>query len=203
MKRFLAVLSLAAMVSACGSSPTTPTPAPVVTPPVAATFSLSGTVTSTAGGGIAGATVRIVDGANAGKSTTTAAGGSYSFTGLAIAGQTVSASATNYGSVSKGVSTTSNQTLDFQLTPTPLFSRAGTGDTVFDMPTTVSRIRITGSFNGNSSNFIVHIGGRGVVNELLGTFWGPLTFDGTYVTVGGVTEILNSSGVSWTFTEVR
>jgi hypothetical protein len=53
----------------------------------------------------------------------------------------------------------------------------------------------------------VHIAGRGVVNEIIGTspfFSGISTVsDGTYVTTGGVTEILSSAGVSWTFTEVR
>lgn len=85
----------------------------------------------------------------------------------------------------------------------PLFTRSGTGDTVFDMPLSVGRIKITGRYTANSSNFIVHIGGNHVVNELLGTFWSSTTFEGTYVTTGGVVEILSSSGVQWSFTEVR
>jgi len=89
------------------------------------------------------------------------------------------------------------------LTPTPLYTRSGSGDTVFDIPTTVTRITITGRCSCSSTNFIVRIGGRLVVNELLGTSWGTQTFSGTYVTVGGVTEITNSSAVSWTFTEAR
>lgn len=89
-------------------------------------------------------------------------------------------------------------------TPRPLFTAAGSGDTVFDMPTTVSRVKITGDYPSRSSNFIVKIGGRLIVNELIGTSWpnGP-HFEGTYVTTGGVVEITNSSGVAWTFTEVR
>jgi hypothetical protein len=88
--------------------------------------------------------------------------------------------------------------------PRPLFTAAGSGDTVFDMPTTVARVRITGDYPGRSTNFIVKIGGRLIVNELLGTSWpdGP-HFEGTYTTTGGVTEITNSTGVAWTFTEVR
>lgn len=71
------------------------------------------------------------------------------------------------------------------------------------MPTSVTRVKITADFPGRSSNFIVKIGGRLIVNELLGTsFTGP-HFEGTYVTTGGVVEITNSSGVTWTFTEVR
>jgi hypothetical protein len=88
--------------------------------------------------------------------------------------------------------------------PRPLFTSAGSGDNVFDMPTTVARVKITGDYPGRSTNFIVKIGGRLVVNELLGTAWpdGP-HFEGTYLTSGGVVEITNSSGVAWTFTEIR
>jgi hypothetical protein len=88
-------------------------------------------------------------------------------------------------------------------TPLPLFTHGGTGDTVFDMPTTVSRVRIQGSYAGNSSNFIVRISGSLKVNELLGTAWNAPTFDGTYLTSGGTVEITNSSGVTWSFTEIR
>jgi Carboxypeptidase regulatory-like domain len=221
MKRVVSALSVIFFASACGSSSTTaPTPAP--TPPVATTFNLTGTVTSTAGGGITGATVRIVDGANAGKSTTTTAGGAYSFTGLAVAGQTVNASATNYSSVSKGVSTTSNQVLDFQLAPTPLFARSGVGNTVFDVPDTVLKVRITGTYTGSSSNFVMWLGPQNVacgvviaagcrllVNALIGTSWGTTSYDSTLLTgnagttaTGNLTVQL-STGVSWTFTEVR
>jgi hypothetical protein len=49
----------------------------------------------------------------------------------------------------------------------------------------------------------VRIGGRLVVNELLGRGWPSTHFDGTYVVIGGTTEITNSSGVTWTFIEVR
>jgi len=87
--------------------------------------------------------------------------------------------------------------------PTPLFTRSGSGDTVFDMPTTVARVRITGTYTGTSSNFIVRIAGALVVNELLGTSWGLTSFEGTYLTSGGVVAITNSTGVAWTFTEVR
>ena len=88
--------------------------------------------------------------------------------------------------------------------PRPLFMQAGSGDTVFDMPTSVSRIHITGDYPGFTTNFIVKIGGHLIVNELLGTAWpdGP-HFEGTYLTSGGVTEITNSTGVAWTFTEIR
>jgi hypothetical protein len=85
-----------------------------------------------------------------------------------------------------------------------LFRRSGTGDFVFDMPADVSRVRIIGTYTGNSSNFIVRIGGRLIVNELLGTGWGRTRYDGTLLTGGGgVVAITNSSGVGWSFEEVR
>lgn len=89
-----------------------------------------------------------------------------------------------------------------RLTVRNIWNKSGQGDTVFDMPTYVSRVKITGTYTGYSSNFIVHIAGRGVVNELLGTAWNQTYFEGTYVTSGGVVETLYSSGVSWSFTEV-
>ena len=85
-----------------------------------------------------------------------------------------------------------------------LFRRSGTGDSVFDMPADVARVRIIGTYSGGSSNFIVRIGGRLIVNELLGTFWGQTRYDGTLLTGGGgVVAITNSSGVNWSFEEVR
>jgi hypothetical protein len=85
-----------------------------------------------------------------------------------------------------------------------LFRRSGTGDSVFDMPADVARIHIIGSYSGSSSNFIVRIGGRLIVNELVGTFWGQPRYDGTLLTGGGgVVAITNSSGVNWSFEEVR
>jgi hypothetical protein len=84
-----------------------------------------------------------------------------------------------------------------------VWSRSGVGDMVFDMPTTVSRVRIVGTYTGYSSNFIVWVGHDLLVNELLGTGWGPTRYDGTLLTTGGVTQITHSSGVSWSFTEVR
>ena len=85
-----------------------------------------------------------------------------------------------------------------------LFRRSGSGDSVFDMAADVARVRVVGVYTGHSSNFIVKIGGRLIVNELLGTFWGKTRYDGTLLTGGGgVVAITNSSGVGWSFEEVR
>lgn len=88
-------------------------------------------------------------------------------------------------------------------TPAPIWTVSGTGDNVFDMPASVRRVKVTADYTRNSSNFIVWIGTRLLVNELIGTGWGATHFEGTYAVSGGETRIEKSSGVAWTFTEVR
>lgn len=100
--------------------------------------------------------------------------------------------------------------------PPPPWTQSGTGDSVFVMPD-IPTVRITASFPGSSSNFIVWVGPAGagcsvtiaagcrlLVNELLGTFFGSTTYAGTVQTGGGGhVAITNSSGVAWTLTEAR
>ena len=91
-------------------------------------------------------------------------------------------------------------------TPRPIWSNAGTGDTVFDMPLDVARVHVVGTYAGHSSNFIAWINKPRtlLVNELLGTGWSSTVYDGTLLTGGGgVVSIEGSSGVAWSFTEVR
>ena len=85
-----------------------------------------------------------------------------------------------------------------------LFTKSGTGDTVFDLPTRVTRIHIEGTFTGRSSSFIVRIGGNStVVNDILGTAIQRTGFAGTYfIAGGGAVEITRSTGALWTFTEI-
>lgn len=86
----------------------------------------------------------------------------------------------------------------------PTFSYSGAGDDVFDVPFYVSRVRITGVYNGFSSNFIMRIGGRLVINELLGTGWTQTSFAGNYLLEAtGAATVTNSTGVAWTITEIR
>jgi len=86
----------------------------------------------------------------------------------------------------------------------PLFSATGTGDTVFKLPASVSVLDITGRFEGGSSNFVVYIGGDLKVNEIIGTRWPSTSYSGRVTaTPGGLVEITNSNGVSWSITEVR
>jgi hypothetical protein len=86
----------------------------------------------------------------------------------------------------------------------PAFTRSGTGNAAFDMPADVRRIRVTGTYTGNSSNFIIWINNQLIVNELLGTGWPNTSYSGTHQLTngGGVTRIENSTGVAWTITEV-
>ena len=206
MRRLITIAMFCVFAAACGSTSTTsPTQTPTTTTPTPSTFTLSGQVTSTSGAAINGARVTIADGQNAGKSTTTDASGNYAIASLAVSGFTVNFSATNFFATAKSVTLTSNQTLSAQLTPTPLFTASGSGNTVFDMPTTVSRIHITGTYTGTfESNFIVTIGGRLVVNVIIGPYnGGSSVSDGIYLTTGGTVAITNTTNVSWTFTEVR
>lgn len=85
----------------------------------------------------------------------------------------------------------------------PSFTRSGTGNTVFDKPASVTRVRITGQFAGATTNFIVWCGQSLLVNELLGTSWGRTTYDGTHSAPHcAEVRIEMSTGVVWTFTAV-
>lgn len=81
----------------------------------------------------------------------------------------------------------------------------GTGNTVFDRPADVERVDIRGTFNGQGSNFIIWCGSQLVLNELLGTLWGPTTYSGRHQLERRCNPIRieNSTAVAWTFTEVR
>jgi hypothetical protein len=89
--------------------------------------------------------------------------------------------------------------------PRPNFSRSGVGDTVFDMPLDVARIHVVATYNGSSQNFVLRVGGRLLVNEIIGTCCGNVPrYEGTLLTGGGgVTEVRISSGVSWLIEEIR
>lgn len=89
------------------------------------------------------------------------------------------------------------------LTGVPVFFRQGVGDSVFDIPSHVTRVIITASYNGSSQNFILRVGGSLIVNELMGTAWQQTIFIGTYQITPGVVQITSSSGVAWTFHEFR
>jgi hypothetical protein len=108
IRTILAVVALA-LVSACGSSLTVPTPSPN-------TLQLTGTV-RTGGLPIVGANVKILDGANQNKNAATDAGGRYTLTALVASGFTLEVTATGYTTVTKGVTLTVSASADVDLTP--------------------------------------------------------------------------------------
>ena len=132
------VVLAGALTTACGSdNPASPSPTPAVTPapsplppptpapapspppaaPVAA--SLTGTVATSAGAPLAGASVTILDGSNAGRSTTTGSAGTYRFDGLQSSNGNVSAKAAGYQELIRGLYIDGNASLNFTLAAVP------------------------------------------------------------------------------------
>lgn len=204
--RFAVAIVGAILVHGCGGdSPTRP--GPVSAPPVVA-VSLNGTVSSQSGTRLAAATLLILDGANAGRTTTTTSTGEYRFADLTPGNANVSASAAGHFEDRRGLTLVPGaNTLNFTLQLGAIFAISGQGNQVFDVPAYVRRVRITGSYDGFCENFILRIGGRTIVNEILGacSVASGRTYDGTHQlqTNGGFGETVNSTGIRWTVTELR
>ncbi|HWI16642.1 MAG TPA: carboxypeptidase regulatory-like domain-containing protein [Vicinamibacterales bacterium] len=209
----LLFVPLLALIVACGSgnsptapstvtapSPTTTTPTTptAVTPPASVAVSVAGVVTNAdTGRPVGGATVTI-----GGRSATTDGNGYYSISGVTSGSATMTVTASGFNNSTEGVTV---QTIDTRIDRrlAPLWVRSGTGNTVFDMPSYVSRVRIQGTWaQRDTSNFIVYVSGRLVVNEILRT---SITYDGTHIVPSGnrVVEITSSSAISWTFTQIQ
>lgn len=211
MRLNVCALILCAIAVGCGKdSPTQPTPTPTPTPvtPAPTLSIITGTVSSAASGPLGDATVRVIDGPNAGMTAPTDGSGRYTLSGLTFSGFTITASAPGHIPVSRGgilqPGVTTN-TANFTLLPEAAFSRSGTGDTVFNVPTYITRIRVQANYGGSCQNFVIRIARRLVVNEILGScsVASGRAFDGTYTTNGGVAEVTNSTGVNWAVSEVR
>jgi hypothetical protein len=95
----------------------------------------------------------------------------------------------------------------FGINNNPIFTRSGVGDTVFDLPSYVTRIRVDATYGGSCQNFIVRVNGSTIINVIIGTCSVADTrspFTGTYaIAGGGQVSIVSSTGIQWTFTEVR
>jgi hypothetical protein len=92
--------------------------AEVMVPNPPATFTLSGLVSDDAGSkAIAGVAIQILDGANAGKGTSTDGTGNYSLAGLAGGSFTVRASVNAYDATERAVTVAGNTRLDLRLRP--------------------------------------------------------------------------------------
>ena len=150
--RYLVAVLAALLAVSCSGSSTSPTQT---------AFSLSGQITSAlTSSPIAGATVAIPDGPNAGKSATADASGNYSFSGLERGGFTLTASADGFAPQSQGISLTAPQTISFRLTGTrnlvysrslALNARSGTGSSF--RTSRLGRLEIETSW-GSASNLV-------------------------------------------------
>ena len=201
--RSIVALLLTMIAVACGGEngnpvgPSNPSPTP-------SAASLTGTVATEGGSGISGATVTFLDGPNAGRSATTTSGGGYSFTGLTAGNANLSARAPGHNEDRRGITIAGTTSLNFSLQRGPLWEMRGSGNTVFDKPAYVTRVRITGRFEGTGQNFVIWCGRDLLVNEILGTRWPSTSYDGTHATPN-CTEVRveNSTGVQWSMAEVR
>ena len=113
MKAVLLVVVLAGAV-ACSKSPAAPSTAPAPT-----TYTLSGTVRGSDGAVVSGATVLILDSANAGRSAATGTGGTYQLTGLQSAGFSARVTAADFEPFTRGLTITADTVADFTLTRLP------------------------------------------------------------------------------------
>jgi Carboxypeptidase regulatory-like domain len=179
-------------------------------PTAPSTVSLIGTVTAQDGARVSGATVRIGDGLNAGKSTATNNDGEYRFDDLAVSNGTVSVVAEGYESAITRSYIDGMKPLDFTLRTRVPWSVAGTGNARFDIPSYVTGVHVIGVYTGVTSTFIVHVGNCVIVEDQLGTGARRTISDGTYPVTpaltpsSGVVEIIvDSPEVSWSLTEDR
>jgi hypothetical protein len=93
--------------------------------------------------------VEVIDGPNQGRSAVTDGNGSYALSDLKSGGFTAGATAQYYHGDSEPVTLTSDgQHRDFRLAFIPPWHAEGVGDNVFEMPTSVHKVRIRASFTG-------------------------------------------------------
>ena len=92
--------------------------------------------------------------------------------------------------------------------PPGLWSRSGSGPTVFSKPVSITRVFIRSTYTGSAENFVVWCRGPGrddlIVNEIVGTSFGNAGTSGIYLMPScGTVQIEYSQGVSWFFEERR
>lgn len=187
--------------SGTNTVPLTATAVAAATPPVTVVGVVTDANTRAPVGGVTVSAVKNDATVQPYARTTTDGNGFYSIVVPSATSISLSFLKDGYNFQSSGVTFTGDSRRDIALAP--FWSLSGVGNTVFDMPRNVTRVRVTGRYTSNSSNFIIRVAGRLLVNELLGTGWQSTTYEGTHLTSGGVVEIVSSSGVSWTFTQVQ
>lgn len=146
LKRIVVVAVLASLAVVCGGKgPTTPTPSPTPQPLAA----LNGRVTA-GGGPLGGALVQVTTGANTGKSTTTAADGTYRLSDLQLGTFQLRVSAAGLSTITTSVTLTGDAVADFSLVP----ASASTQGRVLDGVTSagLGGVTITGAGFGGTSD---------------------------------------------------
>jgi hypothetical protein len=101
-----------------------------VAPTTPATVSLLGTVSATGGARVQNATVKIIDGPNAGKTASTNASGEFTFTDLTVGNANVTANASIYDEAVLGTYINGTNRLDFVFA-VPGCQSANTGSIAF------------------------------------------------------------------------
>jgi hypothetical protein len=179
-------------------------------PTAPSTVSLAGSVVAQDGAKLSGATVRIGDGVNAGRSTRTNESGEYRFDDLAAGNGSIGAVADGYDAVIASRYLDGATPLDFVLRTSAPWSRAGTGSAVVDMPRHINAVHVIGTYTGVGSNFLVRIGTCLIVEDRLGTGARRTVSDGTYPVTPALTPssglveiVVDSPDVSWSLTEDR
>lgn len=77
-------------------------------------------------------------------------------------------------------------------------NKSGVGDAVFVLPARSARYTVSGRMPQGTENFVVKVGGRLVVNEIVGTEGYTTTFSAA---PQEQVQVTNSPGVTWHFTE--
>jgi len=194
------------MAGCDNDTPTSPSTTTTTLPATDASYSVDASVRDQTGNaGLAAAVLRILDGPSEGVTIIVGEDGTTTLTG-AQGNMNIEATHTGYASARAGVGPPATpggtSTVSFSLTRVGPWAVSGTGDDLLETPTDLRRVRVTGSFSGATSKFVVWIGNVKLVDTRLGTGEGQTAFSGTFDTLGGVTAILESGGVSWSITQV-
>jgi Carboxypeptidase regulatory-like domain len=213
MYRLTVFVFLAAIMIACSkdSSPTAPTPPPTQTTPPTQTpapsptppvrVSVLGVVTNAATNQpVPNVAVR-AQASNGTGSATTDGNGFYQIIQLAGGSITMTYDHPAFNVKTQPIAIDRDTKVDVRIDP--LFRRSGVGNTVFDVPLGVTRVRITGDYTGRGENFIMRVGGSTVVNEIIGTGYASTHYEGTHLVTPGVAEVRSSTGVSWSIAQIR
>ena len=150
--------------------PTSPSIAPAPSPsPTPGTVSLTGTVASSSGARLSGATVTVLDGANSGRTAVTSSNGEFRFDNMQAGNANFSARAIGFFEGTRGIFVDGVAMLNFTLAPV---SFAGMWSVLFGTPNNgldVSACNV--SIPGGLSGQVVNVDSSGAFHEV----WAPST----------------------------